>query len=99
MTGRRRKRLPAKVRDASLLHEIWQLRLVNLRIADLLKDNETYSEEDRALLGVLNRNCGVIGGLTEKMEKQAGKILDTEKAFVSAVSKVIQDPLPGADEW
>ena len=93
------KRLPAKARNASLQHEIWQLRLINLRIAAMLKDNETYSEAERALLGVLNRNCGIIGTLTEKLEQQVGKILDTDKAFVEAVTRVSQSPLPGAEEW
>lgn len=92
------KRLPARTRDASLQHEIGQLRLVNLRNAALLKDNETYGEEDRALLGLLNRNCATIGTLTEKLERQAGTGLDTDLAFVKAVSKARQDPLPGFEQ-
>ena len=82
-------------RAFTLQEEIDLLRAANLRISSMLEGRPFFDKEACTLLGLLVRNCSTIGELTARMEKVAGKALDTDQAFIAAVQKASQPFLDG----
>jgi uncharacterized protein YjcR len=71
--------------DDDILHEIKLLRVITNRIMEMVRSKITYSEDDRALLNLLNNISANIGSLTTRRAFQTGRVTAVQEAITEAI--------------
>jgi uncharacterized protein YjcR len=80
--------------DGDIQNEIKLLRAYIHRVAKMTEDRETYSENDRILLAMLNSFCANVGNLTTRRAYLTGRVSPVQDAITTAILETAPTTFP-----